>query len=60
MDFVPRVEGQSGLEIVPHPGGHPGDEVNNSADISQIFSIPWGHHKLIIDKCGKLLFCCME
>ncbi len=57
LDFVPQAEGNSNQVIVPQVEGqsdHRSLQVQNSkADISPIFSIPWGHHKLIIDRCGK-------
>ena len=40
---IPQVEGQfENTEIVPQVGGQIEDD---------IFAIPWGHHKLIMDKC---------
>ena len=44
--IVPQVEGQlkKDAAFVPQVGGQ--------MDTGMIFSIPWGHHKLIIDKCG--------
>lgn len=43
MEIVPKVEGNIG--IYPQVG----DEFTPQA-VAQLFSIPWGHHKLIIDK----------
>jgi predicted nuclease of restriction endonuclease-like (RecB) superfamily len=43
MEIVPKVEGNIG--IYPQVG----DESTPQA-VAQLFSIPWGHHKLIIDK----------
>lgn len=43
MEIVPKVEGNIG--IYPQVG----DEFMPQA-VAQLFSIPWGHHKLIIDK----------
>ena len=42
---VPQVEGLlDGNEIVPQVGGQ--------LDKEMLLSIPWGHHKVIIDKCA--------
>ena len=41
-EIVPQVEGQfDSTEIVPQPVGQ----------IEAVFSIPWGHHRLIMDRC---------
>ena len=39
--IVPQLEGQTAPEPVPQPEGQDAD----------IFAVPWGHHKLIIDRC---------
>ena len=48
---VPQVEGQISPQgegsIVPQVEGQMLPQV-----VAQLFSIPWGHHKYIIDKCG--------
>lgn len=42
-ETIPQVEGQFEFaEIIPQVGGQIEDD---------IFRVPWGHHKLIIDKC---------
>lgn len=51
-ETILQVEGQlENTEIVPQVGGQIEDD---------IFAIPWGHHKLIMDKCkddrGKAIF----
>lgn len=40
-DFCPQVDAQIGNEIVPQVGAQIQE---------QLFSVPWGHHKLILDK----------
>jgi len=41
-EIIPQVEGQlENSELIPQVGGQ----------IEDIFAIPWGHHKLIMDKC---------
>lgn len=57
LDFVPQPEGQINTAIFPRAEGQSDNESiqiqNTKTDISLIFNIPWGHHKLIIDRCGK-------
>ncbi len=43
-ESVPQAEGQNNSGIVP--------QVEGQFDVPEIFSIPWGHHKAILDKCG--------
>ena len=53
--IVPQLEGQSNGAIVPQLGGQLDAANDPSASVgasAAIFEIPWGHHKLIIDKCG--------
>lgn len=48
-DFVPQLEGQIMKAEIPQAGGQ-----SKSAGLAQaeaLFMVPWGHHKLIIDRC---------
>ena len=38
---------------VPQLGEQVNTELDSTLTLQELFSIPWGHHKLIIDKCGK-------
>ena len=40
---------------VPQLGEQVNTALDNTLTLQELFSIPWGHHKLIIDKCGKSL-----
>lgn len=55
--IVPQIEGQlspnAQKPIVPQLGGHLySSEVDHLME-KDIFSLPWGHHKLLIDKCAN-------
>ena len=47
LEEIPQIGGQlmEVKQIIPQVGGQ--------MEISVLFAIPWGHHKLIIDKCAK-------
>lgn len=46
---------QADDKIIPQVGGQFEIVKSNGISADELFSIPWGHHKLIIDKCGKSL-----
>ena len=52
-EIVPQVGGQFQNANIPQVGGHLHSQNEIPISFSEIiFSIPWGHHKLIIDKCN--------
>ncbi len=54
--IVPQIEGQlsshSKKSIVPQLGGQSHSSVVSLME-EDIFALPWGHHKLLIDKCSN-------
>lgn len=49
IKFVPQLEGQLADANVPQPGGQ--KDMTELAHSEALFMVPWGHHKLIIDRC---------
>lgn len=50
-EIVPQIEGYSEKENLPQVEGQLAKY--DLSESHSIFSIPWGHHKLIIDRCSK-------
>ena len=48
---IPQIEDQ----FTPQVGEQIAVSPKYGITVQDLFSIPWGHHKLIIDKCGKSL-----
>lgn len=49
IKFVPQLEGQLADANVPQPGGQ--KDMTELTHSEALFMVPWGHHKLIIDRC---------
>lgn len=49
LNLVPQFEGQLDNAVVPQSGGRL--SANGIPRSEALFMIPWGHHKLIIDRC---------